>query len=155
VATIPLLGIWLFFAKPLWRVLWAMLVVVSIANNLSAAAVDPQPSGSIPRPLTQYIYPLLIHGEFSPEVPLTPPWSAATIRGHVAVNPHSADQYKPYMLHAPESVESEWASFNLGEWAFGAGSLLSLLPIVLWMAAGSFFLYRRALSNAPQPAPRR
>jgi uncharacterized membrane protein YtjA (UPF0391 family) len=147
VATIPLLAIWLLHARGLWRWLWAATLAVSLANNFAATAVDPQPSGSIPRPLTQYIYPLLLTGEFSEEVPITPPWSAETIRGHVAVNPHSPDQYKPFMLHPPDSQESQWASFNLGESLFGVGSPWSLLPIVVWMIGGTAILNSRGRAS--------
>ena len=73
-------------------VVWSILGAISIAICFTATAVDPHPSGTIPRALTQYIYPLLVRGEFSPDVPITPPWSAETIRGHVAVNPPPPDQ---------------------------------------------------------------
>jgi hypothetical protein len=150
VASIPFLAIWMFFA-PRRSIIWIALAVVSFANGFAATAVDPQPSGSIPRPLSQYIYPLLLKGEISPTVPLTPPWSAATIRGHVSVNPHTPDQLKPFMIHPPGSAESEWASFNLGETFFGAGSPWSLLPVILWLAVGVSWLAKQAGGSGKRP----
>ena len=55
------------------RMLAYVAIALSFAINFAAAAVDPQPSATIPRPLTQYIVPLLVHGHFSPAVPITPP----------------------------------------------------------------------------------
>lgn len=146
VPMIPFLGIAMLYAVDLFRPLWIALAVVSFVANFAAVAVDPTPSGTIPRPLTQYIFPLLIHGEFSPDVPITPPWSAATIRGHVSVSPHSADQIVPFVKHSPGSRETQWASFNLGEPLLGAGSAASLLPVLAWMIAGAVYLARRATS---------
>jgi hypothetical protein len=109
---------------------------VSFAINFAATAVDPQPSGTIPRPLTQYVVPLLLHGHFDPSVPITPPWSAATITGHTSVNPLTHDEAVVFQRHPPDSPQAEWASFNLGEMLFGPGDARSLIPILLLLAAG-------------------
>jgi hypothetical protein len=116
--------------------LFGFLAAVSFAINFAAAAVDPQPSATIPRPLTQYILPLLIHGHFSPEVPITPPWSAATFTGHTSVNRMTFDEAVVFARHPPGSYAAEWSSFNLGEALFGPGDARSLIPIVLLLLAG-------------------
>lgn len=136
VPTIPLLGL-ILLRSPL-KVRWLViaLAVVSFAINFAATAVDPQPSGTIPRPLTQYIVPLLIHGRFSPDVPITPPWSAATFTGHTSVNRLTFDEAIVFSRHAPGSPASEWASFNLGEPFFGAGDARSLIPVALLLLLG-------------------
>jgi hypothetical protein len=119
-----------------------VLVIIAFANNFAATAVDAQPSATIPRPLDQYIYPLLLTGTFADDVPITPPWSTETLDGHVAVNPQTADQAIPFMFYPPHSEPSLWASFNLGEFFLGRGSVLSVLPIALWILGGSWWLFR-------------
>jgi len=136
VPLIPLLGVLLLECRGWMRPAVAALAVVSFAINFAAAAVDPQPSGTIPRPLTQYIVPLLLHGRFDPRVPITPPWSAATITGHTSVNPLTHDEAVVFQRHPPGSPQAEWASFNLGELLFGPGDARSLIPILLLLAAG-------------------
>ena len=135
VPLIPLWGLALLQARP--RAAVVALATISFAINFSAAAVDPQPSATIPRPLTQYIAPLLLHGEFSNRVPITPPWSARLLTGHTSVNRMGLDEFKIFDLHPTGSPEAEWASFNLGEPFFGAGDPRSLIPIVLVIAAGA------------------
>jgi len=136
VPVIPLLGVLLLNCRGWMRPAVVALAVVSFAINFAAAAVDPQPSGTIPRPLTQYIVPLLLHGHFDPRVPITPPWSAATLTGHTSVNRLTHDEAVLFQRHPPGSEETEWASFNLGELLFGAGDARSLIPIALLLAAG-------------------
>ncbi|HKS23520.1 MAG TPA: hypothetical protein VJZ76_12025 [Thermoanaerobaculia bacterium] len=136
VPVIPLLGVGLLSCRGWTRKAVVALGVVSFAINFAAAAVDPQPSGTIPRPFTQYIVPLLLHGRFSPDVPITPPWSAATITGHTSVNRLTHDEATLFQRYPPQSPQVEWASFNLGELAFGPGDARSLIPIALLLAAG-------------------
>lgn len=142
VPMIPLWGLALLDAKP--RALVVALAAVSFAVNFAAAAVDPQPSATIPRPLTQYIAPLLLRGRFSPNVPITPPWSAATFTGHTSVNRMTMDEAVVFAVHPPGSQESEWASFNLGEPFLGAGDARSLIPIALLLALGGAAIGFRA-----------
>ncbi|HXG58545.1 MAG TPA: hypothetical protein VNL91_05955, partial [Thermoanaerobaculia bacterium] len=75
--------------------------------------------------------------------PAYPPLAWKQSPGHVSVNRHSGDEFVPFMKHRPGSPEAEWASFNLGEF-IAPGSPLSLLPVVMWMAAGSLLLARWA-----------
>ncbi len=127
---VPLLAIPMLFATTMLRPLWIVLAAVSIAINILAAAVDPMPGAPIPWPLRDEYIPAFVHGK--------PP------AGHVAINDQAADELGPSMKYPPESRESRWASFNLGEFVFGQGSVASLLPVLLWMCAGSGVLWRRA-----------
>src|SRR5207248_1555087 len=135
VPLIPLLGLFLLDCRGWMRRAVMALAAVSFAINFAAAAVDPQPSGTIPRPLTQYIVPLLLRGHFSPAVPITPPWSAATFTGHTSVNRLTHDEAVVFQRHPPGSLEAEWASFNLAQPFFGPGDALSLIPIALLRAS--------------------
>jgi hypothetical protein len=149
VPLIPLFGIALLYIR--WRAVVYAAAALSFAINFAAAAVDPQPSASIPRPLTQYILPLLLTGHFSPSVPITPPWSAATFTGHTSVNRMAFDEAVVFRRHAPGSDASEWASFNLGELATGPGDARSLIPILLIILGGGFAILRMA--RRPTTAP--
>lgn len=150
VPLIPLLGVAMLFLRGWQRPLFVGLAAVSFAINFTAAAVDPQPSGTIPRPLTQYLVPLLVHGEFSPDVPITPPWSAATFTGHTSVNRMAHDEAVVFTKHPPGSPESEWSSFNLGESFAGAGDPRSLIPIALVIALGAAAIVRKARRVPPE-----
>jgi hypothetical protein len=150
VPVIPLLGLGLLDRRGRMRAAVVALGVVSFAINVAATAVDPQPSGTIPRPLTQYIVPLLLHGHFSPDVPITPPWSAATITGHTSVNRLTHDEATLFQRHPPQSPHVEWASFNLGELVFGPGDARSLIPIALLLAAGAAAIAWR-VRQVPRP----
>ena len=148
VPLIPLLGLALMRVR--WRAAVVALAVLSFAINFAATAVDPQPSGTIPRPLTQYILPLLLNGHFSPDVPITAPWSAKTFTGHTSVSRLAHDEAVVFQRHPPGSVESEWSSFNLGELLFGVGDARSLIPFaVVFLAASAAILAKaRRLSRA-------
>ncbi|HKO58625.1 MAG TPA: hypothetical protein VJ276_22350 [Thermoanaerobaculia bacterium] len=147
VPLIPLWGLALLYAKPRWLVV--ALGAISFFINFAATAVDPQPSGTIPRPLTQYILPLLLHGRFDESVPITKPWSAQTFTGHTSVNRLAHDEAIVFSKHPPGSLVSEWSSFNLGEPFFGAGDARSLIPVLLLLAGGAFAIARRARRASP------
>jgi hypothetical protein len=133
VPLIPLAALALFhFRGPLT----IALAAVSFAINFAATVVDPQPSATIPRPFTQYIAPLMFTGRFSPAVPITHPWSAATFTGHTSVNRMTFDEERVFAKHPPGSTEAEWASFNLGEPLMGAGAIASMIPLLLILAGG-------------------
>lgn len=136
VPLIPLWGLAMLRCRGWQKPLLVALAVVSFAINFTAAAVDPQPSATIPRPLTQYLLPLLIDGQFSPDVPITPPWSAATFTGHTSVNRLTHDEPTVFWRHPPGSPGAEWTSFNLGEPFFGAGDPRSLIPIAVILGFG-------------------
>ncbi|HVT45746.1 MAG TPA: hypothetical protein VMT00_15305 [Thermoanaerobaculia bacterium] len=137
---IPLLGVAMLRSAGFWTPLWAMLAAISLVLNFVATAVDPTPSGSIGRPVTQYLFPLFMTGRPAPEVLAAPtPW-LSRIEGHVSVNPHALDEIVPFSRHPPGSGPSEWAAFNLGELIFRPGSVVTVLPIVVWIVAGSGLL---------------
>jgi hypothetical protein len=140
VPLIPLFGIAIVYARRLK--LTVALAVLSFVINFTAAAVDVQPSGTIPRPVTQYLLPLLITGHFSPHVPITPPWSAATITGHTSVNRLTYEEPVLFRRYPRGSPASEWTSFNLGEPLTGAGDARSLIPIALLLLAGGAAIAR-------------
>ena len=144
VPLIPLLGILMIACSGWTRLLFVPLAALSLFINFAATAVDPQPSGTIPRPLTQYIIPLLMTGHFSPDVPITPPWSAATFTGHTSVNRLAHDEAIVFRRHPPGSAASEWSSFNLGEAFFGPGDARSLAPIAMVVLAGVVWILARA-----------
>jgi hypothetical protein len=116
---IPLLVLPLAFVRGRWLIVPALF---SVAINLMATAIDPSPPGGIQRPVRDFY--------------LT--------KHEVSINRQSVDELLPNHLYRPGSRESQWASFNLGEFVFGAGSPASVLPIVLWMAGGSALLLRGA-----------
>jgi MFS family permease len=151
VPLIPLFGLVLLELRGRFRVAFIALAALSFAINFAAAAVDPQPSATIPRPLTQYIAPLLIRGHFSPDVPITPPWSAATFTGHTSVNRMGGDEALVFQRHAPGSRESEWSSFNLGELLFGPGELASIAPLLLLLILGAIVIARMVRSDTASP----
>jgi hypothetical protein len=151
VPLIPLLGIALLELRGRFARLFIALAILSFAINFTAATVDPQPSATVPRPLTQYLVPLFLRGHFSESVPITPPWSAATFTGHTSVNRLGADEAIAFQRHPPGSQESEWASFNLGEPFFGAGDARSVIPLLVLLTPGVAYvalLLRR--SQAPR-----
>jgi hypothetical protein len=112
---IPLLVLPLTFVRARWLLAPAVL---SLAINLLATAIDPSPPGGIQHPLRDFY--------------LT--------KDAVSINRQAVDELLPNHLYRPGSKESEWASFNLGELAFGAGNPWSVLPIVVWMVAGIAWL---------------
>jgi hypothetical protein len=140
VPLIPLFGIAIIYARKV--TLTIALTALSLVLNFAAAAVDVQPSGTIPRPVTQYLLPLLFTGRFSPEVPITAPWSAATITGHTSVNRLTYDEPIVFMRHPPGSPAAEWTSFNLGEAFTRPGDARSLIPIVLLLLGGAVAIGR-------------
>lgn len=155
VPLIPLWGLALARAHP--RALVVAAAVVSFAINFTAIAVDPQPSATIPRPLTQYLVPLLVRGRFGDDVPITKPWSSQTFTGHTSVNRLAHDEAIVFTRHAPRSDASEWSSFNLGEPLFGAGDARSLIPVAALLAAGcaAILATARRARQAPPSLPTR
>ena len=147
VPVIPLLALAMLHCRGWLRPLLVALAAISFVINFAATAVDPQPSGTIPHPLTQYIFPLLIHGHFSSDVPITPPWSAATLTGRTSVNRMTFDEAIVFARHPPGSDAAEWASFNLGEPFFGAGDARSLIPIAIVLAVGCVGIAWKARSR--------
>jgi hypothetical protein len=119
------------------------LTLVSVAVNLVATAVDVSPAGGIRRPLRDFYLPVFRTGRIPDETLAVMGATDAEV-GKVSVNRQAVDELTPHRVRPRGSHESEWASFNLGEFLFGAGSRTSVLPIVLWMVGGSVLLATRA-----------
>ena len=126
---IPLLVLPLAFVRARWLILPA---VVSVAINLLATAMDASPPGGIQRPIRDFY--------------LT--------KREVSINQQSVDELLPNHLYKPGSTESEWASFNLGEFALGAGNPWSVAPIVLWMVGGGVAMWMVARRRTTQGSSR-
>jgi hypothetical protein len=111
------------------------LAVISAAMVLLATAVDPQVPFDEPRPWSGYLLPLAA-GD-------TVKVRGAAIEGPVSANPQSLVEKFPHDLFPAGSSESFWSSFNLGE-AVWPASWMSLLPLVILLAAGSAAALREA-----------
>lgn len=147
---VPLLGLLLLEADRVPRSIFVVLLALSLSHNGVAVAVDPQPSGSIADPLFSYLYPTLVTGRVPEGLVIMPQWPSSWIEGRVAVNPHTVDQAIPFTRHAPGSAPSLWASFNLGEPLFGVGSGWSIVPVLLWCAAGWWWIARERARHDPR-----
>jgi hypothetical protein len=135
-AIVPLFAIPMLFAGGrVIAAVWLVLALMSAGQQFLAAAVDPLPSGAIKEPTRMYHLPLFSRGR----VP-----AATDYVGKVSVNTQAIDEITPHSLHPPGSKESTWAAFNLGELIFGAGHRTSVVPIALWMLAGSALLLATA-----------
>jgi hypothetical protein len=128
--------------KTIVRMLFVFLATIACIHNFAATAVDPQPSGSIAAPLEQYIYPLLFRGEYPEETLRYRQWQPELYRGHTSVNRETMLEAAPFEYFRPGSTQAEWASFNAGEFVFGAGSPWSVVPIALVILGGFWLLMR-------------
>jgi hypothetical protein len=136
---VPFLGVPMLYASGILRPLWILLGAISMLFNLAVTAVNPTPSRLVSDPIFRYTVPLLVTGRLPADVPPHPPFAWKLMLGRVSVNRLGADDLVPFHRHRPGSRESEWASFNLGE-LVAPGSVLSLIPIVIWIAGGSVLL---------------
>jgi hypothetical protein len=136
---IPLLALGIIV---FWKRARPLLLIVGVAGvllNLAVTAVDPQPPDTVRNPIGDYVLPLLVFGEVPPSHPI-PPWLRELYTGHVGVNRVAADEAVPYKRHPPGSPANDWASFNLGETLFGVGEITSLIPVIVWMIGGTWWL---------------
>ncbi|MGA7617387.1 MAG: hypothetical protein WBX15_19655 [Thermoanaerobaculia bacterium] len=140
---IPLLGVALLFFASRLRPLWIGLGTAALLFNFAATAVDPQAQSTIRDPIRAYLGPALVHGRIPESETSVPAGIRMFYTGHVGINRVAADEVNPFERHRPGSLASEWASFNLGELAFGTGSAASVAPIVAWMLLGSIYLLQR------------
>ena len=141
---LPLLAIPIAFLQG--RVLAGIavaLLVVSASMQFVATAVDPLPSGGILQPMRRYYLPVFRTGEIPPDTLQVMGAKDGRV-GKVSINRQGVDELIPHWVHRPGSRESLWASFNLGELAFGAGNRTSVLPVALWLILGSILLARGA-----------
>ncbi len=140
---VPFLAVPMLFATSIFRFLFGGLMAISFVFNFTVAAVNPMPSRLIADPLFRYTFPLFLTGHLPADTPPFPPVAWKQMLGHVSVNRLSADEMVAFMKHPPGSFESEWASFNLGE-LVAPGSVLSVVPIVIWIVGGAMVLGRSA-----------
>lgn len=144
---VPLLAIPMTFAVPMFRILYIVLGVVSIAINFIATAVDPMPSALLDDPLRTYIVSPFLTGHLPRKT--AEAFKMSSHVGKVGINVQTIDEPGPWMTYPAGSREAEWAAFNLGELLFGSGGRSSVVPIAIWMVAGAFTLAavaRRALT---------
>jgi hypothetical protein len=142
---VPLFAIGLMFLSGKNRLLFSLFAAISLLFNFAATAVDPQPPQTLYDPIGRYELPALFTGKPSSH-PSVPKWMQRYSTGHTSTNRVAADELLPFTRHAPGSRESEWASFNLGEYLFGAGSFASILPylgIVLTLVSATIVYVRR------------
>ncbi|HUK13739.1 MAG TPA: hypothetical protein VLW17_10610 [Thermoanaerobaculaceae bacterium] len=153
VPIVPLLAVAAMHVAGRRRRTWIALAGVSVAVSLAVSAVSPQVPPDVAAPLTRYVIPLLIRGRLGADLAGS---GLSAMDGHVSVNRQTVDEAQPFAKFPPGSAPAEWASFNLGEPLVGAGSLASLLPLLLWLAGGVALLSRLTAPGvaAPDAAPR-
>jgi len=158
---VPLLALGLFHLTPKLRTLAIVTGAISLLLNFVVVAVDPQPPHEIKDPIRLYELPALLTGRASDVVTPITPWITAYYTGHTSTNRAAPDELLIFAHHPPGSPETEWASFNLGEFWFGPGAQASVLPWLLFVAAAISATYLRlrnvnraaARSHAPDTTP--
>jgi hypothetical protein len=122
VPIVPLLGIAMTAAKP--RVFWILAAIVSIGLNFIATATDPMPSPEVQHPVSRYLVPAFFTGHIGEKTRREIGW---------------------FETQSVDNVALARESGNLGEFIFGKRKRSSVLPIVLWLAAGFTILLRMSL----------
>jgi hypothetical protein len=140
---VPLLAVLMIPALGRLRPVWIATALLSLFFNIAATAVDPQVPERVEDPLSHYVLPALFTGQLGSTDDVLPGFRRY-YTGHTSISRVTVDDGMPFRLHKPGTPETEWASFNLGELIFGAGSLMSLLPFLLIAGAASGFLVWRA-----------
>lgn len=128
VPIVPLLGIPMMAAKP--RVLWIVAAIISVGLNFIATATDPMPSPELQHPVSRYLVP-------------------AFFTGHIGEKTRSEVGW--FETQSVPNVALPRDSGNLGEFIFGRGKRASVIPIVLWLAAGFTILLRMSLRQPQRP----
>jgi hypothetical protein len=112
------------------------LATLSGVMMLLITAVDPQPPSGSQHPLTQHILPLFSGATLTFNVVGLP-----VIRGPVSANPMGVYESWFRPVFPPGTLQSQWNSFNLGEFLWPA-SLTSLLPLLSILVLGAGILWR-------------
>ncbi len=118
---VPLLAIPLLYLRG--RALGSIALVLGIfafGLHLLATAVNPTPRRAERHPVRYLL-----------------------AAGGTSINEQAIDEALPHRSYPRGSHESAWASFNLGETLFGPGNPLSVLPVALWVLAGSGVILAR------------
>ena len=148
VPAVPFLALPLAPVLARWPRLSVALATLSAALMLLGTAVTAQVPAKIAHPLTEFLIPAAggKSGEFD----------GTFFEGPMSINPQGVYEIAPNRVFPARSMESRWNSFNLGEFLFPR-SLLSLAPLLLWLAAGSAaslrLASRAALGGAPVRIP--
>lgn len=121
-SVVPLLAVLMFRATGMLRPVWFATAALSLLFNFTAVAVDPMPPHVIRNPLIDYILPAFFRGRIPEATRLALQRPDATT-GHVSLNP--------------------WGT-NLGELLFEPGTLMTVVPVLLWMVAGTLVLVAMA-----------
>ena len=133
---VPLLGIPMLAAARTApravRAVWIAAALLSVAINFVATAVDPMPSGDVRDPIRRYLFPAFLHGRIPEETRRAFPWYASRRVDKVALPRDAA---------------------NVGERVFGEGKRASVVPVALWLVAGSAVLLTLAREPSPRPSP--
>ena len=124
---VPFLGIPMLFAlrscpRPAIA-LWVAAALLSFAVHFIATSTDAMPSPSVHDPIGHYLLPAFFHGRISEETRAAFPWYDSTRVDKVTL-PADAG--------------------NLGELIAGEGRRSSVMPILMWLIAGSALLLMRA-----------
>jgi hypothetical protein len=125
VPIIPLLGIAMMASKP--RRWWILPAMLSIGLNFIATATDPMPSPELQHPVSRYLVP-------------------AFFTGHIGEKTRRDAGY--FETQSVANVALARESGNLGEFIFGKRQRASIIPIILWLAAGFAILLRMSLRQA-------
>jgi hypothetical protein len=121
---IPFLGIPLLYLRGRIVIgVTILLGMLSFAMQFIATTVDCMPHGGDYSPVTGYLIPHFFAGESSR-------------------NEESMDELITHSFHPRGTYEATFASFNLGEFVFGGGNAMSVLPIFAWIVLGSLLLCR-------------
>jgi len=124
---VPLLGIPMFAAAALpsqiFRVTWIAAAITSVFFSFVATATDPMPCPDVPHPISRYLMPAFFTGRIPENTRRAFPW---------------------YTTVRVDKIELPRDSGNLGELLFGRRKRASLMPIALWLAAGTALLLRAA-----------
>jgi len=128
VPIVPLLGI--VMMAPRFRPLWVIAAIFSVGLNFIATATDPMPSVNLFHPVSRYLVPAFFTGHIGEKTRREAGWPEAQSVPNVALPRDSG---------------------NLGEFIFGKGTRASVIPIVLWLAAGFAILLRMSLRQPQRP----
>jgi hypothetical protein len=133
IPAIPFLTLPLALVFEKWPRTTLAVAPISVMIMLLATAVDPQPFDGFQNPLSDYILPLAQGNMIV--------LNSIPIRGPVSANPIGV--YEPwfYTLFQPGTIQTEWNSFNLGEF-FWPSSLSSLVPLLSLLAFGVVMVRR-------------
>jgi hypothetical protein len=144
VPALPFLCLWLARSFEALHRVTLVAAALSLLILFFATAVDAQAPPVFSNPFSQYLWPLARDGSFT--------IGQIEIEGPISVNPIGTWEGWYYRVFPPGSLQARWSSFNLGEMVWPR-SWFSLLPLVLFLAAGIPLAARRSLRLRKRSAP--